>query len=85
MATLDTMPQNHGHRLYGKRGEDLTLADNDILNELIEMFSDFDRRFVQYPLCTPVTSCQYAYIDHGGIARCLDVLIKADRLARRGR
>ena len=66
----------------------MTLAENEMLDELVEMFSDFDRRFVQYPLVAAgvIAHCvKTAHIDHEAVLRCLEVFICADRLSRRGR
>ena len=73
-------------RQYSKY-EHMTDYEQRMLNELVEMFSDFDARFVQYPLLAGslIAQCvRTAHIDHEAILRCLEVFITADHLARRG-
>ena len=89
MSGLDTTPLKDMAIAYLETdSKSMTLAENEMLDELVEMFSDFDGRFVQYPLLAAgvIAHCvKTAYVDHEAILRCLEVLIRADHLSRRGR
>lgn len=89
MAGLDITPLKDMAIAYlGTDLKSMTLYENEMLDELVEMFSDFDARFVQYPLLAGslIARCvKNAHIDHEAITQCLEVLIRADHLVRRGR
>ena len=84
MATLDITPLRRVAIAYMERGEKgLTLAENELLEEVCNMMADFDSRFVQYPLLAAafVARCvMYGRIDTQELQALLDMLIAADAL-----
>ena len=71
-----------------KTEQELTDAENSILDEACGMLRDFDVRFVQYPLIAGpfVGRCaMYGRIDEAQLKALLDLLAAVDTLMKYGR
>lgn len=84
MATLDIAPLKSVAIVYMEKEEkDLTVAENNILDEICHMMADFDARFVQYPLLAAafVARCvMYGRTDVQELKALLDMFLAVDAL-----
>lgn len=87
MATLDITSLKSVAICYMEKVEqDLTLAEDNILDELCQMMADFDARFIQYPLLAAafVARCvMYGRTDVQELQALLNMLIAVDTLKGR--
>ena len=81
---LDITPLKSLAIVYlGKEEKDLTVAENNILDEICHMMADFDARFIQYPLLAGdfvARSIKYGRTDVKELRALLDMLIAVDTL-----